>query len=1182
MKRILLILALLPALFGAWAQDTDTLRGIYRCYPVPESIADTPAPKAYQPVYISHYGRHGSRCHLARMMVKAPLDSLEAARERGSITPLGIEVLSHLKELYAQSEGHWGDLTAPGACEHRGIAARMASRFAPVFRGRRRIEAVSSLRDRCKASMAGATMALQEAAPGLRISRTSDKSTHALLKNEDVLKEAQLWYGPRLDSLTLAARDWKPCIAKLYTDCRGDGMAQMILARWLWNCWAEAPCTGLEGFDILSWMSFEELQDMARWTDMNICMKCLRSDRFLESRIASQAALLDDIVLRADEALSGGKTAADLRFGHDANLVPLMGLMNAEGFEGVYVLKDRPDPRWNSARMVPMASNMQLVFYRSPRSRTILVKLLYNERETLIAGLDPVQGPYYDWDALKRFWKIQQRCWKPGGPSEMKLDVRSLGAVPDGRTKLTSILQEAIDRVSAAGGGKVVLEGGTFLTGPLELKSGVNLHIAEGAVLKGSPDLSDYPDRPQTRHFDTRALPRQRNIALIYADEAEDVAITGRGIIDCSGDGFVKAKTGDGWTGWHFERTVPREKSIPRAVFFAGCRNVTVRDITMVNQPAGWSYWVHDCDFVRFRDCRILADVRYPNNDGIHVNCSRDVFISGCEIETGDDSIILRANSRSLRENRPCERVVATDCRLRSWSSAVRIGWDNDGVVRGCSLTNLRIWDSSNGIGCYVPLMKHILNSNDYGREATLIEDLWCDDVTMDGIIGNPVYFKIASDGSVDFAGIRDVRLHNVRSRALEDIYIGGRAGTVTDVTFDGCSFEKCGPGSLPGDPKRHGYVLAARWPALPEYSVCAYVWPSCHDDSLAHAWLWPEGEGEWEVIRKGNPRFEGHLQPKEPLWGYEHDDDPAVVEKWINTALEHGVNTFIYDWYWYNAPGGYSGPYLEGALDRGFLGAPSNPKMNFYLMYANHDVKYNYWNYHKWGDRTDLLFNPRVGMDAWKKIVRRVITQYFHLPNYVKIDGCPVFAMFNADIFRQGFSSDEEAAGAMEYFREEVRRAGFPGLHIQLTPGGGSDPSPAKAEKTRANIELLGINSIAFYNMGGFNCDYVTHCENAVRMRRNTDAAYDIPLFPTVSIGWDDTPRFPAKGAKDVTRWNNTPEVFGRYLRIARDYADSHSAVQPRFVMINAWNEWVEGSYLLPDTKNGFSYLETVKEIFR
>lgn len=375
---------------------------------------------------------------------------------------------------------------------------------------------------------------------------------------------------------------------------------------------------------------------------------------------------------------------------------------------------------------------------------------------------------------------------------------------------------------------------------------------------------------------------------------------------------------------------------------------------------------------------------------------------------------------------------------------------------------------------------------------------------------------------------------------------------------------------------------IAACAPKKSGYHVCAYVWPSCHDDSLAHSWLWPDGEGEWEVVRKGSPRFEGHYQPRVPLWGYELDDDPEVVEKWIRTALKYGVDTFIYDWYWYNAPDGWSGPYLEDALDKGFLGAPSNRKMNFYLMYANHDVPYNYWNCHKWGSNDSLLFNPRIGMDEWKKVVNRVITKYFHLPNYVRIDGCPVFAMFNADIFKQGFSSPEEAAGAMEYFRSEVRKAGFPGLHLQLTPGGGIDPSPGEQRRMKENISLLGINSIAFYNMGGFDCDYIVHNENAVQLREDTDSAYDIPLFPTVSIGWDDTPRFPFKGAEDVTRFNHTPQVFATYLKTAKDYADSHRGTQPPFIMINAWNEWIEGSYLLPDRLNGFGYLEAVRDVFQ
>ena len=363
------------------------------------------------------------------------------------------------------------------------------------------------------------------------------------------------------------------------------------------------------------------------------------------------------------------------------------------------------------------------------------------------------------------------------------------------------------------------------------------------------------------------------------------------------------------------------------------------------------------------------------------------------------------------------------------------------------------------------------------------------------------------------------------------------------------------------------------------DYIVAAYVWPSCHDDSLGRALLWPDGRGEWEIIERGTPMFEGHYQPRQPLWGQLPDDDPQVVERWIQTALKYGVNTFIYDWYWYNDPDGYSGPYLESALNDGFLKAPSHDKMHFYIMWANHDVKYNYWNYHKWGDNEERLYNPDVDWDQFKKVVDRVINQYFKLPEYVKIDGCPVLGIFSIENFVRGLGSLDEAAKAMEYFRSEVRKAGFPDLHLQQIQGGGSRMSEERIEYMRKNIKALGIDSEALYNMGGFNPDYLVHGAEAVEIREQMDEVFDIPVFPCVSIGWDDTPRFPAKGPDHVTRFHNTPQSFATFLAKAKEYVEAHPD-QPRFMMINAWNEWVEGSYLLPDRLNGFGYLEAVRDV--
>ena len=366
----------------------------------------------------------------------------------------------------------------------------------------------------------------------------------------------------------------------------------------------------------------------------------------------------------------------------------------------------------------------------------------------------------------------------------------------------------------------------------------------------------------------------------------------------------------------------------------------------------------------------------------------------------------------------------------------------------------------------------------------------------------------------------------------------------------------------------------SARGEKKSDYYVAAYIWPSCHDDSLAHAHLWADGEGEWEVIKKGNPRFEGHYQPRQPLWGYEHDDDPKVVERWIDQALKHGVNTFIYDWYWF-----MDYPYLEEALDEGFLQAKNNEEMNFYIMWANHTVVHNYWNYHRYGDDRSVLFDPKVNWDQFKTIVDRVIDRYFKCPNYVKIDGCPVMAIFDYGQLVQSFVSIEETRKALDYFRDKAKEAGFSGIHFQMNPGGGYPLNVDNTKSLKELVDGLGVNSVAFYNMGGFDCDYLKHGADAIEIRKEWDEALDIPVFPTVSIGWDDTPRFPAKGAQDVTRFHQSPQSFAAFLQVAKEYADSHPE-QPKFVMINAWNEWVEGSYLLPDRKYGFGYLEAVKEV--
>ena len=377
------------------------------------------------------------------------------------------------------------------------------------------------------------------------------------------------------------------------------------------------------------------------------------------------------------------------------------------------------------------------------------------------------------------------------------------------------------------------------------------------------------------------------------------------------------------------------------------------------------------------------------------------------------------------------------------------------------------------------------------------------------------------------------------------------------------------------------GIVVGCTSPTPPvkkpagDYYVAAYIWPSCHDEPMSREILWPEGMGEWEVIKKGNPRFDGHYQPREPLWGYEMDNDPKVVEKWIDVATDHGINVFIYDWYWYD-----EGPFLESALNDGFLKAKNNEKMYFYLMWANHDVPRNYWNYHRYGDDNSILWDAKVDWKNFTIIVERVIRQYFHQPNYLKIDGMPVFAIFSLGKLLQSFNgSEDETRKALDYFRDEAKKAGFPGVHFQLIYGGGSVRTTEAAKRDAERIESIGFNSVTMNNMGGITEDYIVYGTNSIKIREQWDEALNIPFFPCTSIGWDDSPRFPAYGMKNTVHYHDTPAAFAALLSKAKRYVDNHPN-QPKLMTINAWNEWVEASYLLPDMRYGYGYLEAVKDV--
>ena len=275
--------------------------------------------------------------------------------------------------------------------------------------------------------------------------------------------------------------------------------------------------------------------------------------------------------------------------------------------------------------------------------------------------------------------------------------------------------------------------------------------------------------------------------------------------------------------------------------------------------------------------------------------------------------------------------------------------------------------------------------------------------------------------------------------------------------------------------------------------------------------------------------------------------------------------------------------PFLEGAVN-GFLKAKNTKQMNFYLMWANHDANGYQWNHYRYKTDT-LLWQGEVDWTNFKIIVARVIKQYFKQPGYFKIDNQPVFSIYSLTEFVQSFNGLEGAKKALDYFRQEVKKAGFPGLHIQFTAWGRNgnpdllDKKNAEGKSINEIVSQIGINSITTYHWSGISEDYIKWGEKEMSLWDKWDSTLTIPYFPNVSVGYDDTPRFPKKGKESVVHYNNSPESFGAYLQKAREYVMNHPE-QPKLITINAWNEWVEGSYLEPDMKWGYGYLEAVKNV--
>jgi len=372
------------------------------------------------------------------------------------------------------------------------------------------------------------------------------------------------------------------------------------------------------------------------------------------------------------------------------------------------------------------------------------------------------------------------------------------------------------------------------------------------------------------------------------------------------------------------------------------------------------------------------------------------------------------------------------------------------------------------------------------------------------------------------------------------------------------------------------------------DIQAATYYFPNYHAEcrnEVRHGKNW----SEWELMKCARSRFEGHHQPKIPLWGYEDEAAPAVMAKKIDGAEQHGINAFIFDWYWYD------GPYLERCLKDGFLGAANTEKLKFALMWANHDWR----NMHPGGKNTSeyavdfkwTTTKASIGC-VWDYVIENFLTR----PNYWYVDGLPYFSIYAMNRFILQMGGVNDCAEVLQLFRDKAKKAGLPGIHLNGIWFDLLDTHPAYSACSQNDwVYKLGLNSYTSYNnvcatdvwlkkTEGLWINPGQAADEYLKMAEKAQKSLPGPYYPVVTVNWDTTPRciqsdtYEVGGYPWMKLMDGTPEDFGAAVRGTLENLLTRPENE-RIFFINAWNEWTEGSYLEPDTRHGMAFLEQLKK---
>ncbi|WP_121613482.1 glycoside hydrolase family 28 protein [Mesobacillus foraminis] len=356
-------------------------------------------------------------------------------------------------------------------------------------------------------------------------------------------------------------------------------------------------------------------------------------------------------------------------------------------------------------------------------------------------------------------------------------DIRQFGAVNDGRTINTAAISEAIKRCAENGGGTVYVPAGRFLTGAVILKSNVNLYLEAGAVLSFSTDVNEYPV-VQSRW---EGVKREVYASCIYAEDSENISVTGHGTLD-----------GNGQFWWDLFRNKQNQYPRPKLVSFDTCKHVLISGVKMVNSPS-WTVNPILCEDVTIHNISIENPADSPNTDGIDPESCRNVRISDCHIDVGDDCIAIKSGTEDTARRVPCENITITNCTMIHGHGGVVLGSEMSGDIRNVTVSNCVFEGTDRGIR---------LKSR-RGRGG-VIEDIRVNNIVMKGVIcpfiANLYYFcgprgkdKYVYDKNPypvteETPAFRRIHFSNITARevsAAAGFLYGLAEMYVEDITFD-------------------------------------------------------------------------------------------------------------------------------------------------------------------------------------------------------------------------------------------------------------------------------------------------------------------------------------------------------------------------------------------------------------